>query len=171
MHLRELASKSRVLLLGALLVVTASLSLAPSKAEAALTIPIDVHKFVGTLSINSFATADIGGVQKLVAIGTLQGTKKNDKKGVLPSVVVGNITIPVNIAGQTCPILQLDLGPLNLDLLGLQVDLSAISLDITAVPGGGNLLGNLLCTVAGLLDPGSLTQLVALLNQILALLG
>ena len=37
--------------------------------------------------------------------------------------------------------------------------------------GAGNRLGNLLCAVAGLLVPGSLTHLVALLNQILDLLG
>lgn len=52
-----------------------------------------------------------------------------------------------------CPILFLELGPLFLDLLGLQVSLSQITLDITAVAGPGNLLGNLLCAVAGLLDP------------------
>ena len=41
-------------------------------------------------------------------------------------------------------------------------------LDITAVPGAGNLLGNLLCSVANLLNnPGALAQL---LNQILAIL-
>lgn len=54
-----------------------------------------------------------------------------------------------------CDILFLDLGPLHLDLLGLVVDLSDVQLDIHAVPGAGNLLGNLLCSVAGLLDgPG-----------------
>ena len=54
-----------------------------------------------------------------------------------------------------CDILFLDLGPLHLDLLGLVVDLSDVQLDIHAVPGAGNLLGNLLCAVAGLLDgPG-----------------
>ena len=54
---------------------------------------------------------------------------------------------------------------------GLQVDLSAIMLDITAVAGPGNLVGNLLCAVAGLLDPpllGSfLGQISAILNNIL----
>lgn len=83
----------------------------------------------------------------------------------------------------SCDILTLDLGPIFLDLLGLQVDLSAIELDITAVPGSGNLLGNLLCAVAGLLDPGSglgglgglvdqlLNGLTRLLNQLLRGLG
>ena len=72
------------------------------------------------------------------------------------------------IAQATCAILHLDLGPLSLDVLGLQVNLSRIVLDITAQPGAGNLLGNLLCAVAGLLDnPGGLAKL---LNDILAAL-
>ncbi len=53
-----------------------------------------------------------------------------------------------------CPILDLALGPINLDLLGLNVVTSEICLRITAEPGDGNLLGNLLCGVAGLLDDG-----------------
>jgi len=53
---------------------------------------------------------------------------------------------------EECPILFLDVGPIFLDLLGLQVDVSQIVIDITAVAGEGNLLGNLLCAVAGLLD-------------------
>ena len=51
-----------------------------------------------------------------------------------------------------CPILHLDLGPLDLNLLGLHVHLNEVVLDIEAIPGPGNLLGNLLCAVAGLLD-------------------
>jgi hypothetical protein len=78
----------------------------------------------------------------------------------------------------SCSILDLDIGAIHLDLLGLVVDLAPIHLDITAVSGAGNLLGNLLCAVAGLLDPngfltdliGTLTQLLDLLNQINQLL-
>jgi hypothetical protein len=51
-----------------------------------------------------------------------------------------------------CPILHLDLGPLDLTLLGLHVHLNEVVLDVEAIPGPGNLLGNLLCAVAGLLD-------------------
>ncbi|MEU4393228.1 hypothetical protein [Kribbella sp. NPDC023855] len=51
-----------------------------------------------------------------------------------------------------CPILHLELGPLDLNLLGLHVHLNEVVLDITAIPGPGNLLGNLLCAIAGLLD-------------------
>ncbi|HEY4571518.1 MAG TPA: hypothetical protein VIH10_18740 [Kribbella sp.] len=51
-----------------------------------------------------------------------------------------------------CPILHLDLGPLDLNLLGLHVHLNEVVLNIEAIPGAGNLLGNLLCAIAGLLD-------------------
>jgi hypothetical protein len=54
----------------------------------------------------------------------------------------------------TCPILDLQLGPIDLDLLGLQVETSRIHLEIWAEPGEGQLLGNLLCAVAHLLDGG-----------------
>ena len=67
-----------------------------------------------------------------------------------------------------CDILNLVLGPLDLNLLGLEVHLDTVVLDIIAVPGAGNLLGNLLCAVAGLLDPTS--PLDALLGQLLGLL-
>ena len=67
-----------------------------------------------------------------------------------------------------CDILTLNLGPLHLDLLGLVVDLDPVNLAITAVPGAGNLLGNLLCGVAGLLDGGLLGGgLGGLLNNLL----
>jgi hypothetical protein len=70
-----------------------------------------------------------------------------------------------------CSILNLKLGPLNLNLLGLNVHLNRVHLTITAIPGAGNLLGNLLCRIAGLLNGGgSLTQIATLLNRVLALL-
>ena len=50
----------------------------------------------------------------------------------------------------------------------LQVDLSRVVLDITAQAGAGNLLGNLLCSVANLLNnPGGLAQV---LNRIIGAL-
>lgn len=74
-----------------------------------------------------------------------------------------------------CDILNLVLGPLDLNILGLQVSLQRVVLDIVAVAGAGQLLGNLLCAVAGLLDGGPLAgllgQLGNLLNQILAALN
>lgn len=75
-----------------------------------------------------------------------------------------------------CDILNLVLGPLDLNVLGLEIHLQRVVLDIVAVPGAGNLLGNLLCAVAGLLDGGGLLggllgQLRTLLNQILGALN
>lgn len=74
-----------------------------------------------------------------------------------------------------CDILHLVLGPLDLNLLGLKVHLDKVVLDIVAATGAGNLLGNLLCAITGLLDGGPLAgllgQLTALLNQILGALN
>lgn len=54
----------------------------------------------------------------------------------------------------------------------LVVHLDQVVLDITAEQGPGNLLGNLLRAVAGLLDNGGPLQGIArLLNQILAIIG
>jgi hypothetical protein len=47
------------------------------------------------------------------------------------------------------------LDQVDLDLLGLQVHLDTVHLNITAQSGPGNVVGNLLCAVAGLLDPGT----------------
>jgi len=46
------------------------------------------------------------------------------------------------------------------------VTLNQVVLDITAVPGAGNLLGNLLCSVANLLNTQSILgqELTGLLN-------
>jgi hypothetical protein len=72
----------------------------------------------------------------------------------------------------TCDILNLVLAPLDLNLLGLQVHLDRVVLNIVAVSGAGQLLGNLLCAVANLLNGGGtlsqlLTNLNAILNQLL----
>ena len=72
--------------------------------------------------------------------------------------------------------MNLVLGPLDLNLLGLEVHLNQVLLDIVAQSGAGNLLGNLLCAVAGLLDGASsiggiLNGIAALLNRLLAILG
>ena len=131
--------------------------------------------FTGSLRILRFAVQD----QKLVASGIVTGTLV-DENGV-STAIIRTVTIPVNTgAGPTtlaapaavsCDILHLELGPLDLDLLGLVVHLDKVVLDITAVPGAGNLLGNLLCAVTNLLNGGgALTQIAALLNQILAVL-
>ncbi len=50
-------------------------------------------------------------------------------------------------AGQTCQVLDLIVGPLNLQLLGLVVNLNQVHLTITATNGAGA-LGNLFCQLA-----------------------
>jgi hypothetical protein len=118
--------------------------------------------FAGTFDLQRFVERD--GV--VSAVGTLTGTVTTTA-GVVTSIV-RNVALPVTVGQTTCDILHLDLGPLSIDLLGLQVDLSRVILDITAEAGAGNLLGNLLCAVAGLLDQSD--GLARLLNQILDLL-
>ena len=122
--------------------------------------------FSGLLDITRFSSK--GGV--IYANGTLTGTI-TDILGVVVGTVTQVVQIPVTSASGSCQILHLELGPLDLDLLGLQVHLDRIVLDITAQSGSGNLLSNLLCAVAGLLDNGSTSAIVRLLNQILGALG
>lgn len=114
------------------------------------------------------------------ARGTLEAVVR-DAGGTVIGRPSKDISIPVKNArassARTCDILNLVLGPLDLNLLGLEVHLKRVVLDIVAVTGSGNLLGNLLCAVAGLLDgAGNLSllqnlRLTNLLNRILNLLG
>jgi hypothetical protein len=118
--------------------------------------------FSGTLALTSFAVRN----GQVVALGTVTGVI-TDSAGKA-TTVAQNVSAPVAVAQATCSILHLDLGPLALNVLGLHVDLSEVVLDITGETGAGNLLGNLLCAVAGLLDnPNGLARL---LNQILGAL-
>jgi hypothetical protein len=76
------------------------------------------------------------------------------------------------VAQASCGILDLVLGPLHLDLLGLVVDLNQVILDITAVTGAGNLLGNLLCALVGILDiPGAIAAITHILDTVNSLLS
>ena len=135
--------------------------------------------FNGILRINHFAVKN----RALYASGIVTGTLV-DENGATSSIV-RTVSFPVNTGGPTataaatdaaaaavgCDVLNLDLGPLDLDLLGLVVHLDRVVLDITAVPGAGNLLGNLLCAVTNLLNGGgALSQIANLLNQILDIL-
>jgi len=163
-------AKFRLAFLSLAFASIAALTLAPTQANAALSIPIDTGKFTGTFNINSFTSQMVNGVPQLAAVGTLVGSEKKEKHGVLNTIVVGNIVVPATLTG-SCAILHLDLGPLNLDLLGLEVKLSEIILDITALTGPSNLLGNLLCTIAGLLNPAQLLGLIDALNQLIDLLS
>lgn len=160
-------------------------------ASTATTMPVsgtgstdsgDTVNFTGTFAIKKFE----GKSGNLVAVGTLSGTVTdatteaelgtvNGLKVKIPVISGGNqvasASREVNIA-QTCDVLNLVLGPLDLDLLGLVVHLDQIVLDIDAEGGSGNLLGNLLCAIVGLLDAQAPVNIIAdLLNSLLDLLS
>ena len=144
----------------------------------------NVGTIAGSFKISKFAIQD----GALVAIGQLNATV-TDGAGNVVRTIVTSVAWPVaNASGsaaadaaascdaaattQGCDILNLVLGPLHLDLLGLVVDLNQVVLTITGTTGAGDLLGNLLCAITGLLDAGSLgQQLVNLLNQLVGVLA
>jgi hypothetical protein len=157
-----------------LLIALAPMALAAPRAAAAppagsLTVPVtgtlaNGGAFSGSYTITRFVNQ--GG--NLVARGTLSGTLTNAAGGVIGTVTNVPVTVPVAAAAGSCTILDLTLGPLHLNLLGLIVDLNQVHLVITAQQGSGNLLGNLLCAVANLLNGGGpLGALAGLLNNIL----
>lgn len=69
------------------------------------------------------------------------------------------------VQAETCPVLNIALGPHTVDLLGFQVALSAVTLDLTGVVGTP--LGDLVCAASDLL--GQVAAVVNLLNSILSL--
>ena len=121
----------------------------------------------------SFAgTLDITDITRSGSTLLIDGTLTNTATGVVTPFTDVAATLSHGGTQAACDILFLDLGPISLDLLGLTVDLSRIVLDINAVPGAGNLLGNLLCAVAGLLDGGLLGGgLLGLLDRLLDRIG
>lgn len=130
--------------------------------------------FAGTFTPTRFASSH----RQVIAIGTLTGTL-TDAAGTSLGTVTKTISSPLAtghgtnaLAAASCQILDLRIQPIDLNLLGLVVHLDTVHLIITAQSGPGNLLGNLLCAVAGLLNSGGLgATLSALLNQILAILN
>jgi hypothetical protein len=149
------------------------------------------RQFTGTYTIERFINK--GG--KLYSVGTVKGKLGNrrvSKDNVRLPAAARNATgaaqartselqppplplpLPPLPPGNTCSILALDLGPINLNLLGLVVRTNQIQLRIDAVQGPGNLLGNLLCGITGILNPTALAstplgQLTQILNALLAL--
>ncbi len=157
-----------------LALVLCLVAFAPSNAIAAppstsaIAIPITgtgtAGAFTGTLALTGFALQN----GQLIANGLVTGTVTN-ASGAATSILQ-NVSAPVtSSAGSGCTILHLVLGPINLNILGLTVTTNQIVLDITAQPGPGNLLGNLLCDVANLLNNPT-QNLVNVLNQLLGIL-
>jgi hypothetical protein len=150
-----------------------------------------VGSFVGTFHVTKFGFDQA--TRQLTVTGILNGTETfadGTTAAVTDLVVTTNATLkkgsqvsstamPFQFASTStyqfaasCGILLLDLGPLHLDLLGLVVDLNEVVLDITGQTGAGNLLGNLLCALTGILDiPGAIAGIIQLIDRINTLLG
>jgi hypothetical protein len=173
-------------LASALIFVPLSATAAPKKAKLLKNVPVagalaDGGTFRGKVTITEFGYDQATG---LTVSGVLKGTATKADGTTFEDISQSFSNVHASLTSSSgaaaagfqlqasCQILNLDIGAIHLDLLGLVVDLSPIHLDITAVSGAGNLLGNLLCAVAGLLDPnGFLTDLIGTLNQLLGLLN
>ena len=158
-------------------------------ATAKLPDMASAEPFTGNFFVERFTIIN----NKLWVLGTISGTTQSGKSFVatgakaevenmrsvtLNASAVANAPEGFQLAQAACPILQIDIGPIEIDLLGLVIELpQGLELNIIAEPGPGNLLGNLLCAIANLLNPGIptlpglLQQLVNLLNQILQALS
>ena len=138
-----------------------------------LTVPvrgtINAEPATGTFNIEKFGVVG----NQVRAFGTLTLQQGTGVVNVIATSIPLELpnTKAIGAAAVSCDILNLTLGPLDLNLLGLVVHLDRVVLDIRAEPGSGNLLGNLLCAVANLLNGLNLStvlqQLVAALNNLL----
>lgn len=122
--------------------------------------------FEGTATLERFTTQN----GQLAAVVDIVGLLTNTVTGAVQNIDQ-TLIVPVTVNQARCEILDLTLRPLDLDLLGLVIHLDQVHLTITAESGPGNLLGNLLCGIAGVLDQGiPVNQLANPLNQFLNLL-
>ena len=141
------------------------------KSRAAVLTDLQVvdaaNDFSGSFTVTSLGYEDgellVNGVLSYAAGGETVTQELSSVPATLSDVNPDSMAFQ---ATRRCDILFLDLGPIFLDLLGLELDLSPIELDLDAVSGRGNLLGNLLCAVTGLLDGGPLASILELIDNI-----
>jgi hypothetical protein len=143
----------------------------PSTATVTGTLADGTGLVNGTFDVQRFTVQN--GV--LQAVGTFNGTVTDAAGNAVSGTQQVALPVDVPLSHGSCQILDLVLGPLDLDLLGLQVHLDRVHLNITAQQGPGNLLGNLLCAIAHLLDGPTgvqaiLERIADLLNRILGVL-
>ena len=187
------------------LLLAPATSRAASDKHAFSAVPVtgttpDGGTFSGTMDVLGFINDASDPVNPLKAVASLTGSTSGTR-GPAQQVTNAVVLVPVEVpalqqqglggkalmssapqaaATTGCQVLDLVLGPLHLDLLGLVVDLNQVHLNITAQPGNGNLLGNLVCAIANLLNgtgTGNLgavanvvNSLATLLNNLLAIL-
>lgn len=157
------------LAMAAILAISSTAFAAPTQAPAThLTNSVSGTTATGstlTGTLSNMVFSNVNGV--LTLTGTLNGTLTT-ATGQVIQIVNQQVSTAVTAASGTCQILNLTLGPLDLNLLGLMVHLNQVVLNITAQSGPGNLLGNLLCSIAHLLDSNaSVTALANVLNNLL----
>jgi hypothetical protein len=168
--LRLLAAVCTLTAVGVLAFASTGVAARPASA-AAVAVPISTTDptgtFVGTLTITQFITQN----GQVAAVGTLAGTVTNAITGAV-TTISQDVILPLLVSTPgSCPVLHLEVGPLDLNVLGVAIHLDKVVLDITAQSGPGNLAGNLVCTVAHLLDNtnASVNAIVTLLNNLLGL--
>lgn len=161
--------KFRLTLLALLVALASALVIAPFSASA------KPKTGQGTATLSDATGNVLGTVTNLKAVYSA-ATNTTTISGTFTDTVgnVTNFSTQLLDASGSCTILHLELGPVDLNVLGLMVHLDRVVLDITAQSGSGNLLGNLLCAVAHLLDSGPFNTILAdltdLLNQIFRIL-
>jgi hypothetical protein len=146
---------------------------AASGSQLPVSVPATYKGTKGTASgtVPTFSTKS-GHAQPLANLSFTTFTSRTGKVTKLAKAVTATDAMTSSSNSKTCKILNLILGPLHLNLLGLVVNLNKVHLTITAVKGPGNLLGNLLCAVANLLNgSGAVASKQGLLNDVVGALG
>lgn len=169
------SSVTAAILAGGLLLPAASAHAAPRPSAAAQPtaagLPISGVTTAGGTLTGTLSNLQLVHGNPPMLTGNLTATVTNAAGTVLGTVTDVPVTLPVIGGTGTCQVLNLRLGPLDLNLLGLRVQLNEVVLNVTAEAGPGNLLGNILCAVAHLLDNGNLAGLNGQLNRLLNALG
>ncbi len=124
---------------------------------------------------NSFGTAVAGELAWPVRVssqgvvagvnGRAPATRVGQLRRVSWSSGASSAAALIPVQAETCPVVNVALGPHTVDLLGVQVALGAVTLDVAGVTGTP--LGDAICAASDLL--GNVAALVDLLNSILGL--
>jgi hypothetical protein len=157
-------------LVGALAITSTGVAARPSNSSSLVSVSVSTADPTGTFTGTFDITQFIAQNGQVLAVGTLTGTVTNLVTGAVTTISQA-ILAPLQAGAGSCSILHLEIGPIDLDLLGVVVHTDKIVIDVSAQSGPGNLLGNLLCGVAHVLDSNaSATAIARLLNIVLGLI-
>ena len=173
--------------LGVLSILLFAFSIAEAAAPGSVKLPVNgTFKgggiFSGTATINRFENRG----DEIWAVGFVTGVLSRGNK-TIGNIVAGEFAWPVSLSSrasshgalsaakitpsqETCEVLQIGLGPIDVNLLGFSVSLGAITFDI--VGEVGTPLGDLVCSIVALLGTVAdvVDLVVGLLNTLLGLL-